>query len=125
MKAIIAINRLGYIGLGGKLPWHCPADLAHFKRLTIGKKLIVGRVTYESMPILKGREIIVVGRGYNTLETALRLEPDFVIGGKVLFETLLPLCDELHISYIDNDTVGDVKAPDFSEFRGRIFTYNF
>jgi dihydrofolate reductase len=109
MKLIIAKNNLDYIGLDNKLPWSCKEDLKHFKEMTMNQKLLVGRVTYENMPKLKGREMIVVGSGYHTLDEALSLEPDWVIGGAKLMESVIHLCDEAHVSHINNDTVGDTK----------------
>lgn len=126
MKAIIAINKKGYIGKDDKLPWKCKEDLKHFKNLTMGCKLLVGRVTYESLPKLKGREMIVVGKGYNTLEQALEKKPDWIIGGKRIYESTIHLCEELHISEINDDTIGDTKAPNFiKNFSGRKIIYKF
>jgi dihydrofolate reductase len=111
MKMILAINKKMYIGLDGDLPWkrNCSADLKHFKKLTMGGKLMVGRVTYENLPKLKGRTLIVVGEGYNTLQEALDQKPDWVIGGKSLYESTVHLCNELHISVINDETIGDTS----------------
>lgn len=125
MKTIIAVNKAGYIGKGDKLPWRCKEDLKHFKKMTMNCKLLVGRTTYESMPKLEGREMIVVGKGYNTLEDALDKNPDWVIGGKRLYESTIHLCDELHVSEIEDETIGDTKAPDFKNFKGEIKKYKF
>ena len=125
MKAIIAINKAGFIGKDDKLPWRCKDDLNHFKEMTMGCKLLVGRTTFESMPKLDGREMIVVGKGYNTFEEALNKEPDWVIGGKRLYESTIHFCDELHISEINDETIGDTRAPDFKEYKGRIIKYKF
>lgn len=125
MKCIIAINKSGYIGLNDTLPWRSSEDLKHFKNLTYGKKLIVGRTTFESLPPLKDRELIVVGKGYNTLEEALSKNPDWVIGGKTLYETTIHLCDELHLSIINDKTIGDTKAPNLEIFKGKTFKYEF
>jgi len=111
MKLIAAINKLGYIGKDNKIPWKCKQDLQHFKNLTLGKKLIVGRTTFESMPPLKGRSVIVVGKGYFTLQDALAINPDWVIGGSKLYESTAHLCDEFHISLIDDNTIGDTLFP--------------
>ena len=125
MKAIIAINKKGYIGKDDKLPWKCKEDLKHFKNLTMGCKLLVGRVTYESLPKLKGREMIVVGKGYNTLEQALEKNPDWIIGGKRIYESTIHLCDELHISEINDETIGDTKIPEMKNFSGKKIIYKF
>src|ERR671925_2115842 len=93
---VAAVASNGIIGAGGKLPWHIPEELKHFKRLTLGHPIIMGRRTWESLKgPLQQRENIVVTRtpGYeapgaavaSSLETALALcagEPvAFVIGG--------------------------------------------
>lgn len=109
MDAILAVNNTSSIGLENRLPWKCKADLAHFKKLTMNKKLLVGRVTYENMPKLEGREMIVVGTGYRTLEEGLALKPDFVIGGAKLLDSILHKCDTVHLSIINDFTEGDTK----------------
>jgi dihydrofolate reductase len=125
MKAIVAKNLKGFIGKNGKLPWKSRADLEHFKTLTMGAKLLVGRKTFENLPALPGREIIVVGIGYNTLEEALSQKPDWVIGGKQLYESTAHLIDGLHISLINDETIGDVEFPNFKKYNGYIHLHNF
>ena len=125
MKAIIAVNKLGYIGKEEKLPWKCKGDLNHFKKMTMNCKLLVGRKTYENLPPLKGRELIVVGNGYNTLEEALEQKPDWIIGGKKIYESTIHLCDELHISEINDETIGDTKMPEIKNFFGKKIFYKF
>jgi dihydrofolate reductase len=121
MKIILAKNKLNYIGLDERLPWRSTEDLQHFKKLTLGKRLLVGRVTYENLPKLKDRTIIVVGKGYNTLAEGLAQRPDFIIGGKNLIESILneprykQLITQVHLSIIDDSTVGDVLAPKFEK----------
>jgi dihydrofolate reductase len=109
MKIIVAVNSMGYIGKDDQMLWKCPEDLKHFKRTTMGAKCLVGRKTFESLPPLKGRELIVVGQGYNTLEEGLAQSPDFCIGGEQLYQACLPLATEIHISYIQNWSVGNKK----------------
>tara|TARA_R100000541_G_scaffold52321_2_gene60020 strand:- start:952 stop:1344 length:393 start_codon:yes stop_codon:yes gene_type:complete len=116
MEAIIATNRLGYIGLNGGLPWKSKKDLQHFKGITMGKTLLVGRSTFESMPKLNGRKVIVVGKGHNTLEEALKNEIDFVIGGKRMYESVSHLIKHIHISVIDNEVVGDTILPHVNQW---------
>ena len=126
MKAIIAVNKKGIIGNGDSLPWRCSEDLKHFKKMTMNSTCLVGRKTWESMPKLEGRNLIVVGSGNNTsLDVALMLGIDWVIGGKSIYEQTLHLCDELHISIINDYSDGDVKCPDLSTFMGETFIYNF
>jgi dihydrofolate reductase len=127
MKLIIAVNKLGFIGLNDDLPWgrKCPDDLKHFKKMTMGSKCLVGRKTFEKLPPLKGRELIVVGTGYHTLEEALAMKPDFVIGGKRLYESVAHLCNEFHISEIEDDTIGDTLFPMIDMIHGEVFKYQF
>jgi dihydrofolate reductase len=125
MKAIIAVNKLGYIGKEESLPWKCKEDLNHFKKMTMNCKLLVGRKTFEALPPLKGRNLIVVGKGYNTLEEALEQKPDWIIGGKKIYESTIHLCDELHISEINDETIGDTKIPEIKNFFGKKIFYKF
>ncbi len=125
MKAIIAKNKIGFIGKNGGLPWRCKEDLIHFKNLTMGAKLLVGRNTFETWPNLPGREIIVVGTGYNTLQEALAQKPDWVIGGKKLYESTMHLWTELHMSIINDETIGDVECPNIDKYKGYIHFYQF
>lgn len=119
----------GVIGADGTLPWHLPADLAHFKRLTMGHPLVMGRRTFESLPgLLPGRPHIVLTRdaqwrasGVETaldLPTALALAaghaaggPIAVIGGAGVFTAALPLADRVELTEIHRDYPGDVTMP--------------
>ena len=112
MEAIAAINKLGYLGKDGQLMWHCKGDLKWFKEVTMGKKCLVGRKTYEALPLLPGRELIVVGKGHNTLEEALALNPDIVIGGGQIYRATMSMINKIHLSIIDDDQIGDVKLCD-------------
>ena len=123
MKAIIALNILGYIGLDGSLPWRCSEDLKHFKKMTDGCTLLVGWNTAKKMPNLSNRTIVIDERGADINLN----EIDWCIGGKKTYEKYCHLFTELHISEIDNDTKGDTKCPDFSNLNPdcKIFKYNF
>tara|TARA_R110000744_G_scaffold7342_1_gene25269 strand:+ start:10665 stop:11051 length:387 start_codon:yes stop_codon:yes gene_type:complete len=125
MDAILAINNGGFIGLDNKLPWRCSADLKHFKKMTLGKTCLVGRVTYESMPKLHGRNLIVVGKGYNTLEEALKHDIDFVIGGRRLYQAVMHLVKDIHLSVINDWSLGDVGMPELYGYTGVVHQYNF
>ena len=126
LVAAVAAN--GVIGAKGKLPWHLPEDLRHFKSLTLGHPVIMGRKTWESLGRpLPGRENIVVTRapGYDapgasvaaSLEGALAFcagEPvAFVIGGGELYAEALPLADGLVLTEIQRDYAGDARFPDY------------
>ena len=132
LVAAVAAN--GTIGAGGRLPWHIPEELKHFKRLTLGHPVIMGRRTWESLKgPLPQRENIVVSRtpGYEapgaavaaSLEAALALctgEPvAFVIGGTQLFKESLPVAAGMVLTEIQRDYEGDTWFPtwDRSEWR--------
>ena len=132
LVAAVAAN--GVIGKDGHLPWHLPEDLKHFKKLTLGHPVIMGRRTWGSLgKPLPGRENIVVTRqaGYdapgaavaNSLDGALALcigEPvAFVIGGTTLFEESLPTAAGLVMTEIHRDYEGDTWFPDYDRSRWR------
>jgi dihydrofolate reductase len=123
---VAAVARNGVIGARGQLPWHLPEDLKHFKKLTLGHPVIMGRRTWESLPrALPGRENIVVTRSANrdmpgasvanSVAAAIALcagEPIvFVIGGAGLFAETLPVADGLVLTEIERDYEGDVYFP--------------
>lgn len=129
LALIAAVARNGVIGNGGALPWHLPEDLAHFRRVTQGHPVVMGRRTWDSLPPrfrpLPGRRNIVVTRdvawrapGAETAASpaaALALVHDapraFVIGGAELYAAALPLADELLLTEIDADAGGDTRFP--------------
>lgn len=111
MDMIVAINKKGYIGKDGKLMWECSEDLRWFKKMTIGKKCLVGRKTFESLPPLEGRELIVVGKGYHSLEEALEKKPDIVIGGGEIYKQTINKVETIYLSIINNEDDGDTKFP--------------
>jgi dihydrofolate reductase len=123
---VAAVARNGVIGANGKLPWHLPEDLKHFKKITFGHPVIMGRRTWESLgKPLPGRENIVVTRrtGYeapgasvaSSFEAAIALcageSVAFVIGGAELYAAALPLADGLVLTEIERDYEGDTHFP--------------
>src|SRR3990167_3614647 len=131
---LVAVASNGIIGANGQLPWHLPQDLQHFKRLTLGHPVIMGRRTWESLGrALPGRENIVVTRrrGYeapgaavaSSLDAALALcacEPiAFVIGGGELYAAALPLAAGLVLTEIQRDFEGDARFPDYDRAKWR------
>jgi len=131
---IAAVASNGIIGVNGKLPWNLPEDLKHFKRLTLGHPVVMGRKTWESLgKALLGRENIVVTRtaGYDapgaavasSLGAALALCSDepvaFVIGGQRLFVESLPMAAGLVLTEIFRDYEGDVWFPAFDRSQWR------
>ena len=115
IHAIVAIDENGAIGRQGDLLCHLPADMKHFKDVTMGHSIVMGRKTFESFPRrpLPGRQNIVITRNEDwqylgvtvthTLEEALAAaETDtvFIIGGAQVYEQALPLVDVLHLTHI-------------------------
>jgi dihydrofolate reductase len=132
LLAAVASN--GVIGVAGRLPWHLPEDLRHFKKLTLGHPIIMGRKTWESLgKALPGRENIVVSGqpGYeapgaavaSSLGAALALcagEPVvFVIGGYRLFLDSLPVATGIVLTEIQRDFEGDTYFPQFDRAEWR------
>jgi len=127
---VYARARNGVIGKDGVLPWHLPEDLAHFRRVTLGAPVIMGRKTWDSLPPkfrpLPGRLNVVVTRQpdwqapgaqvANTLEQALAVcEPAvnaWLIGGAELYRHALPLAQVAEVTEIDADFEGDTYAPE-------------
>jgi dihydrofolate reductase len=125
---VAAVARNGIIGGEAQLPWHLPEDLRHFRKITLGHPVIMGRRTWESLgKPLPGRENIVVTRtpGFEapgasvaaSLESAIALcagEPvAFVIGGAEIYAAALPLADGLMLTEIGADYAGDTRFPDW------------
>jgi len=122
----MARNRV--IGRKNTLPWHLPADLRHFKEMTLGKPIVMGRKTWESLPgLLPGRRHIVVSRqqGYvaEGAETAADLDAAItlagsvdeimIVGGATLYAEALPIADRLYVTLIDAEIEGDAYFPAF------------
>jgi dihydrofolate reductase len=126
---IYARARNGVIGKQGQLPWHLPEDLAHFKRTTLGQPVVMGRVTWESLPEkfrpLPGRSNVVVSRQTSfsaagaqlasSLEAAMALFPPteiiWLIGGAQLYAQGLSIASQIVLTEIDADYEGDAFAP--------------
>ena len=139
LALIAAVARNGVIGRGDALPWQLPEDQRHFRRVTMGAPVIMGRKTWDSLPArfrpLPGRRNIVVTRNpawraagaeqAPSLDAALALAADaaraFVIGGGELYRAALAQAAELVLTEIERDFDGDARFPDFdrSVFRER------
>ena len=124
VTAIYARAADGVIGRDGALPWHIPADLKRFKALTMGKPMIMGRKTFESLSEpLPGRRHIVLTRRESWDSTGaevVRTVPEaldtaggdaVVIGGAAIFDVLLPHCDRVELTEIHAEFAGDVLMP--------------
>ena len=131
LNLILARARNGVIGIKGQLPWHLPEDMAHFKRLTMGSPVIMGRKTWESLPLrfrpLPGRLNVVVTRqaawraegalvAHSLSEACTLCPPEssaWVIGGAELYAQALALADRAVVTEIDAEFDGDAFAPSF------------
>lgn len=129
-KIVLILARAdnGVIGRDGRLPWHLPADLRHFKALTQGAPMIMGRKTFDSLPgLLDGRRHIVLTRDPDwaedgaevaaSVEEAIRLAnaPHIsVIGGAEIYRQFLPIADCIEITEVHTQVVGDTvfDSPD-------------
>ncbi len=127
MIAGMGHNRV--IGIGNQLPWHLPADLAWFKKTTMGKPIIMGRKTHESIgKPLPGRQNIIISTNtalhlsgcdvVHSPEAAIDLvqgEPEvMVIGGALIYELFLPYADRLYLTQVDAEVDGDAFFPDYT-----------
>ena len=128
MIAAMANDRI--IGKDNQMPWHLPADFNWFKRCTMGKPVVMGRKTYESIGRpLPGRQNIVISRDSNlsidgvdvvtsieqALEVAGNVEEVMIIGGGSIYEACLPKANRLYVTYIDAQIEGDTQFPDWGD----------
>ena len=128
MIAAMANDRI--IGDDNQMPWHLPADLQHFKRVTMDKPVVMGRKTFESIGRpLPGRRNIVITRNttykaegvevVSSPEEALTLlegtEEVMVIGGGNIYGQFLPLAERLYLTFIDLAVAGDTQFPDYEK----------
>lgn len=118
---VLARAANGVIGADGKMPWHLPADLRRFKQLTMGRPMIMGRKTFDSLPaILEGRRHIVLTRDPEwqdegaepvaTIDEALRLANAphvMVIGGAEIYRLFLPLADRIELTEVALEPTGN------------------
>ncbi len=132
MVFVVAVAKNGVIGRAGGLPWRLPADLRRFRARTMGRPLVMGRRTFESIGRpLPGRETIVLTRDdafapagvhvAHSLATVLRLADEraramgvdeaIVAGGADVYAALLPFATEMHVTEVDLEPDGDVQFP--------------
>ncbi len=125
ISLILAVDERGGMGLNNALPWHLPADLAYFKKHTVGKPIIMGRKTYESIGRpLPGRLNIVLSRGarkiagvevVSSLEAAYELTKDvpevMVIGGVAIFKAALDQAECIYLTRVHHVFEADVFFP--------------
>ncbi len=127
---LVAMAKNRTIGIDNTLPWRCPEDLQHFKRLTMGHHMIMGRKTFESIgKALPGRTTVVLTRDAtlqidgcliaNSLQQALELCANdaqiFIVGGAEIYAQSLPVADTLYITEIQQNVTGDAHFPEFDK----------
>lgn len=127
ISVIAAMSENRVIGQDKKMPWHLPADLRHFKEVTMGKPILMGRTTHESIgTVLPGRCNIVITRDPTyqapgcvvvyTIEDALFAasysQEIFVIGGEKLYRTMLPRAHRLYLTLVHQQFEGDTFFPE-------------
>ncbi|MEH6583658.1 MAG: dihydrofolate reductase [Halioglobus sp.] len=140
LSIIVAVAENGVVGKNNALPWYLPADLQYFKRTTLGKPIVMGRKTYESIGRpLPGRTNIVVTRNsryaadgvrvVGSMEEALELAADIavidgqeelmVIGGAAVYAAAMPMADYLYVTEVHAAVDGDAYFPaiDWSQWR--------
>jgi dihydrofolate reductase len=128
LALIVAMASNRTIGINNTLPWRCPDDLKHFKALTMGHHMIMGRKTFDSIgKPLPGRITVVISRdsalkidggivAHSVAQAIAMCNGDseiFVVGGAEIYAQTLPLADTLYITEIQQEIVGDAHFLDF------------
>jgi dihydrofolate reductase len=132
LSVIVAVAENGVVGKNNALPWHIPADLQYFKRTTLGKPIVMGRKTFESIgrplpgrtnivissnPTYSAQGVSVVSSLPDALELAQKValidgtEELMVIGGATVYEAAVPLADRLYVTEIHAKVAGDAYLP--------------
>jgi len=129
ISLIVAASTNNVIGAKGELPWHLSSDLKRFKSLTMGKPIVIGRLTHESIGRpLAGRQNIVITRqaGFEAagcdvvhsidaaIETAAGAEEIMIIGGSHIYQEFLPRAERIYLTRVQADVEGDVFLPDLA-----------
>jgi len=127
---VVAMDRDGYIGRDQALPWHLPADLQRFKAITMGKPIVMGRKTHESIGrALPGRRNIIITRQSEyrasdcvvvasfeeALEASVGAVEVMVIGGASIYTLALPLAQRIYLTRVDANIGGDVRFPQMQD----------
>ncbi|WP_129726523.1 MULTISPECIES: dihydrofolate reductase [Bacillaceae] len=137
LSGLVAMDKNRLIGKDNDLPWRLPADLAYFKKVTMGHPIIMGRKTFEAIgKPLPGRRNIIVTRNeqykqpgcevLSSIEDIYKvgdgIEEVFVIGGAEIFKEVLPMMDRLYVTYIDEEFEGDTYFPNINDNEWRIIS---
>lgn len=130
LSLIVAMAKNRTIGINNTLPWRCPEDLKHFKALTLGHHMIMGRKTFDSIgKALPGRTTVIVTRNKNlsiegcliahSLQEAINAcagdEEMFIVGGAELYAQSLNIADTLYVTEIQQAVHGDAHFPEFDQ----------
>jgi dihydrofolate reductase len=128
ISIIVAMAKNRTIGINNTLPWRCPEDLKHFKALTMGHHMIMGRKTFDSIgKPLPGRTTVVVSRNrelkiegcvvvHSLVDAVSACKGDdeiFIVGGAELYAQALPLANTLYLTEIQTNIEGDAHFPEF------------
>ncbi|HHZ69791.1 MAG TPA: type 3 dihydrofolate reductase [Methylococcaceae bacterium] len=134
LSIIVAMANNRVIGCDNQMPWHLSADLKKFKKITMGKPILMGRKTFESIGRpLPGRTNIIISSNnaysppgcqvFSSIKSALKaygnVEEIMVIGGSSIYKTLLPLTDRIYLTQIISTFEGDVFFPEMDESQWR------
>lgn len=131
LSAIVAMAENRVIGKNNQLPWHLPADLRHFKQITTGNAIIMGRKTYESIgKPLPNRTNIVISRNLSyrvpgcqvvgSIEEAVEIAEAekraeiFIIGGSEVYEQLMPYVEKIYMTIVHQNFEGDAYFPELN-----------
>jgi dihydrofolate reductase len=132
ISIIVAMAENHVIGRNNELPWRLPADLQHFKALTVGKPIVMGRKTWESLPGLLPERLHIVLTGdsdyvaehclvVHSLQEAMEAVGDasevMIIGGSKLYQQFLPLAHRIYLTLVHAEVEGDSLFPDYDESR--------
>ena len=132
VSAIVAVAKNGVIGAGGQIPWYLPADLAWFKKTTLGHHIIMGRNSFHSIgrPLPKRTNIVITRDPFfsaegvliaHSVEEALGMAFDdgeteaFIIGGGQIYRESIDLWDKLYLTSVDISPEGDVHFPEINQ----------
>ncbi len=130
ISLIVAVSANGVIGRGDELPWHLSDDLKRFKQLTLGKPIVMGRKTFESIGrALPGRQNIVLTRQsefaaddcdvVSSIDAAIAASGDageiVVIGGSEIYKLFLPLAERIYLTRVHIDVDGEVRFPELDD----------
>lgn len=130
ISIIAAIGKNRELGRDNDLIWHIKEDLKNFKNLTMGKYIVMGKNTYESLPKhLEGRKYIVLSSSLSNIENGLLFndfskllefikvldEEVMIIGGSSIYKLFLPFADKLYLTEIDSEEAADVYFPEFNK----------